>query len=404
MPASRRPGRSVARARGSHWFARALVTTVVMITAINAIRPMVSYRAIELGASPSELGLVAAAYALLSSVIAVPVGRWVDRFAEFRFLMAGSSTVAVTGLALTGLQSIRGLIAAQTVLGAGQILFVVALQSLIARGGDPDQRDARFGAFSVAASIGLTVGPAAGGFVAARGADVAQVFALASALAVCALLGGASLWRRPPHDLERRSARAGEHAQAALPTFLRLFRRPGMAPAMLASLTVLASLDIVVAYLPAYGELHGIPVQTVGLLLASQAATAMAARILMVPLLRMLGRRWLLASSMLASACALAALPIVGARLPVVFVLMAASGVGLGLAQPITMSWVADRTPVDERATALGVRLTGNRLGQLVLPAAVGVVAGAAGLAAIFLALGVMLGGSATLVARTTTS
>jgi MFS family permease len=174
-----------------------------------------------------------------------------------------------------------------------------------------------------------------------------------------------------------------------------------MMQAMLASLTVLASIDILVAYLPAYGELHGIAVGTVGLLLATQSAASLTARVLMLPLIRWFGRRWLLASSMIITASALAVLPLAGADLGVLFLLLACAGLGLGLAQPITMSWVAGRAPRSARATALGVRLTANRLGQLVLPSAVGVVAGAAGVSAIFVALGVLLAASGTVVVRT---
>jgi MFS family permease len=66
-------------------------------------------------------------------------------------------------------------------------------------------------------------------------------------------------------------------------------------------------------------------------------------------------------------------------------------GFGLGLGQPLTMSWVATRAPFDIRATAIGVRLSANRLGQFAVPATIGFVAGVAGLTAIFWSLAAML-------------
>jgi MFS family permease len=387
----------------SRWFGRSLLTNLLVVIAISAVRPMVSYRALQLGATSFELGLVAASYAVLSFVVAVPIGHWVDRLGEYRFVVTGTALVAVVAGALTGIASISGLMIAQAMLGVGQILTIVSLQSLVASNGDPDARDARFGVFSVVVSAGLIVGPALGGFVGGeRGADLTPVFVMASGCALAATLAAGSLWRwPPPASAERaRSTAAGDTPPIA--TTLRLTRIPGMSQALLASLTVLASIDILVAYLPAFGEQHAIPVRTVGLLLATQAAAGMTARALMLPLLRLLGRRWLLASSMMATASALAVVPLVGARTAVLFALMACAGVGLGLGQPITMSWVAGRAPSTARATALGVRLTANRLGQVVLPAAVGVVAGAAGVAAIFVALGAMLAASGTFVLRTT--
>jgi MFS family permease len=371
-------------------------------TANNAVRPMVSYRALELGAPASQLGVVAASYAVLSFLVAVPVGRWVDRLGEYRFLLSGAALIAAVAGTLTTITAIAGLAVAQALLGVGQILTLVALQSLVASNGDPEARDARFGVFSVVVSAALIAGPALGGFLAAdRGDGVTQVFTMAAACALAAMVVAGSLWRWPP-PLERvRDRTAADPSRtAAVATTLGLARIPGMASAMLASLTVLASVDILVAYLPAYGEEHGIGVRTVGLLLATQAASSMTARALMLPLLRLLGRRWLLASSMIVTACALAVLPVMGARTPLLFGLMACAGVGLGLGQPVTMSWVVGRAPTAARATALGLRITANRLGQVVLPAAVGVLAGAAGVSAIFVAVGAMLTASGGLVLR----
>jgi hypothetical protein len=52
------------------------------------------------------------------------------------------------------------------------------------------------------------------------------------------------------------------------------------------------------------------------------------------------------------------------------------------------------------RGTALGVRITGNRLAQLFVPMAAGLVAGAAGLGAIFVLTGALIGVSSVGVSR----
>jgi hypothetical protein len=76
-------------------------------------------------------------------------------------------------------------------------------------------------------------------------------------------------------------------------------------------------------------------------------------------------------------------------------------GLGLGLGQPMTIAWVANRSPRQERALALGVRLTGNRAALLIVPTMMGVIAGASGITAIWLVLAGFLGVGAN-VARTT--
>jgi MFS family permease len=59
-------------------------------------------------------------------------------------------------------------------------------------------------------------------------------------------------------------------------------------------------------------------------------------------------------------------------------------GAGLGFGQPLSMTIVVQLVPESARATALAVRLTGNRVGQVAAPAAAGVIAGNAGASSVF--------------------
>ncbi len=67
----------------------------------------------------------------------------------------------------------------------------------------------------------------------------------------------------------------------------------------------------------------------------------------------------------------------------------------MGFGQPLSMTLVVQRVPEQARATALAVRLTGNRIGQVATPAAAGVIAGSAGAGSVFWLLSAMLVGSA---------
>jgi MFS family permease len=58
-------------------------------------------------------------------------------------------------------------------------------------------------------------------------------------------------------------------------------------------------------------------------------------------------------------------------------------GLGLGVGQPLTMSWLAEIAPPGLRGRAMSLRLTGNRLGQVVIPSAVGLVAAGVGAAGV---------------------
>jgi MFS family permease len=169
---------------------------------------------------------------------------------------------------------------------------------------------------------------------------------------------------------------------------------------MLVSLTVISAIDVLVAYLPAYGEANGLPVETVGLLLSVRAGASLTSRFFMPQLIKWLGRKPLLVLSSAMAGAGLVLLPFVSS-VPLLVGLMVVIGLGLGLGQPMTIAWVANRSSRRERGLALGVRVTGNRAALLTVPAAMGALAGASGIAAIWVALAVFLGGGALVAMRT---
>jgi MFS family permease len=72
-------------------------------------------------------------------------------------------------------------------------------------------------------------------------------------------------------------------------------------------------------------------------------------------------------------------------------IIVAIAGFSLGVGQPLTMSAVSQLTVPQERALAVSARLTGNRLGQFIVPAGAGVLAAGSGTGAVFIALSLLL-------------
>ena len=65
------------------------------------------------------------------------------------------------------------------------------------------------------------------------------------------------------------------------------------------------------------------------------------------------------------------------------YLLVGVIGLGLGAGQPLTMSWLAEATPPGLRGRAMSLRLTGNRLGQVLVPSVAGLLAAGAGAAGV---------------------
>lgn len=387
------------------WQARTLLVALLSMTANQALRPMVTYRALELGATAAQLGLVAGSFALLSTVFAAPLGRWIDRLGEPLFLALGTGLLTVSAVLLSLSGDLAALVVAQALLGLGQVASLIGLQTLMANAGDPKERDGRFGVLTVVASLAQMIGPTVAGFAyGTQGIDLTTIFLLGAIPAVIGLGVSLLLFTRPPERLEQRDGGARQAAQEPLLRSVRtVMRQPGVPYAMLASLTVLTSIDLLIAYLPAWGEANGIAPGTVGLMLGARAAAGLLSRLLMLRMLRAMSRQRLLVRSMLLPTFALLLLP-VSTQPVVLIVLLTIAGFGLGLGQPLSLAWISDEVAPEVRGTALGVRITGNRLAQLVVPIVAGALGGAAGIGAIFVMTGALIGVSTVGVSRSPSS
>ena len=380
------------------WLARVLAGVVLSQAALYLARPVTSYRALALGADARAVGLITAAFALVPLIVAVPLGRASDRWRP-GFLLTGGIALGAVACGLLGLAgTLPGLALASAALGLGHLALTLAGQSLIARQSDDARHDRDFGLYAAAASTGQLVGPAlAGIMLGSTGGGSLEAattlgFVVAAglmAVAVPTSLGTDRLGRAGPSEAreQARPLRAGQIVSAR-----------GVPAGMFASLAILATVDVLTAYLPVLGVQRGIPPAVIGALLSLRAATSILSRVLIPWMVGRLGRIRLLTASAAGSALLTAALPLSGS-IPILAVLLAAAGFLLGIGQPLTMTMVVHAVPSASRGTALAIRLTGNRFGQVATPAAAGLIAGTAGVSAAFWLLGGLLGLAALAVA-----
>ncbi|MFI6082286.1 MFS transporter [Streptomyces sp. NPDC051217] len=388
------------------WLLRLVIAFAFSQAAVSMARPAVSYRALALGADERAVGVIAGVFALLPLFAAVPLGRRTDRGRCVPLLAVGAALIGV-GCGLSGTAgSLAALAAWSGVMGLGHLCFVIGAQSIVARRSTPDEQDRNFGHFTIGASLGQLVGPVAAGLL-VSGHDGAMGRTSALALVVSAGVAAVSLTclRRieppvAPTPPAERSGKDGKPTSGKVPV-RRILRTRGVPGGILVSLAVLSATDILTAYLPVVGEDRGISPATVGVLLSLRAAAAIACRLVMTPMIHRLGRTALLTAS-----CLLGGLLCAGIALPVpvwgMALMLVALGFCLGVGQPLSMTTVVRAAPAEAGSTALALRLTGNRLGQVAAPASAGLVAGVAGTGAPFIMLGVLLLGAAGLGVRGT--
>ncbi|WP_217576593.1 MFS transporter [Streptomyces sp. GbtcB7] len=372
----------------ARWPWAALLVHALLVQALTfVLRPTTTYRAIELELPSALLGVLSACFAVAPLVLAVPSGALTDRVGERAMALLGSGFVLASALtlALAG-HSLPALIGGSVLLGVGHLCSVIAQQAWVANRAHGTGSDTAFGRYTFAASLGQAAGPALivlfGGQREIPDTQIVFTVACAGGLALIAV---SALVTPSPRDASREAAvTRGGTAQ--------LLRLPGLPRALLTSCVVLAAVDITLVYLPALGTERGIAAGTVGVLLTIRGLTSMGSRLFLGRLVARLGRRRLLVLCTMLSATSMAAAA-VPLGTPTLAVCVAVAGFGLGVGQPLTMSWLADAAPPGARGRAMSLRLVGNRAGQVVIPSAAGALAAGTGAGGVLVATAAGLAG-----------
>jgi MFS family permease len=380
------------------WLWALLVNVALAQASIYVMRPMITYRALENGASGYEIGLIAAIYALLPLLIAVPMGRWVGKFGEIPLLFLGCASFIILGVAFAFLNNVIAIAAATSLTGVAHLSNVAASQAMVANRSAMNLQDQNFGYFSFATSLGHSVGPALGGVIAGSAGVLPRsstsAFIFASLLALLSLV---------PFFLFKsiKEIRTQQERDAAGSIKARdVLSRPGIKPAIWTSLSVAAANDVLVVILPLVGTENGISPVVIGAILSIRSAAAMISRFLLGRLTRSYGSARTMNYSIFLSALFLFA-SIYADSAIALGLSMAIVGFLLGIGQPLTMSIVSKKTPTQERAMAISIRLFGNRVGQFLVPLGAGALAAPFGASSVFIGLGVLVASAGVVSAAT---
>ena len=379
------------------WLWALLINVTFAQASIYVMRPMITYRAIENGASGFEIGLIASIYALLPLLVAVPMGRWVGRLGEIPLLVAGSIAFIVLGVSLAFLNDVIAIAAATALAGVAHLANVAASQAMVASRSPLQLQDQNFGYFSFSTSLGHTLGPLAGGFIAGSAGVLPK--SSTSAFVFAAALAALSLIPFLIFTGLKQMRSAEERAAAGAIKARNVIKRPGIKPAIWTSLAVAATNDVLVVILPLVGTEYGINPVVIGAILSIRSGAAMISRFFLGKSTARFGSAQVMNYSIFTSAALLFAA--VFARTPLALgAAMALIGFLLGMGQPLTMSIVSKKTPIEERAMAISIRLFGNRFGQFLVPMGAGALAAPFGSGAVFAGLATLIA-SAGLVSVT---
>jgi MFS family permease len=355
---------------GNRWLLPVLLNSGFLQGAVYAVRPMVTYKSVDLGADPWLVGIVGATFALAPLIFAIQIGRWIDRGNSGRALLFGTLISLFATVSLIFVEDVWLLMLSMPILGIGHLLVMSGGQTMTGNRSVDKDYERNFGLLTFYASVGHALGPLLGGILADRGGlavDVDAAFLFAAGMFVVAAIVVLPLYEKRTKS-ERKDETVGRGSPKAV------FAIPGFKSAILVSGSITAVIDVMLVFLPLLGRELGFSATEVGALLAIRAVSAMAVRIILGPLSKRLGMRWTL--NLGSGVTVIAAILIaVSTDFWVLALLIFITGFSTGIGQPVTMAWVTRITPQPVRGLAIAIRLTSNRLGQVVVPSIAGVLA-----------------------------
>ena len=379
------------------WAKPLLLSSTLTQATIYVLRPMITYRAIELDANAAQVGLIAALYALFPVLLALQFGSLVGKLGEAKFVIYGTVAMMLTSLALIFSDSLITLAIATGAAGIAHLACMVGGQSMVALRAPRESYDRYFGFYTFSASVGHMLGPIIASIVAGSNGTLpkstSNAFLLGVVLTIIALVP-VIRWRN-----EKPTVEGKQNTEGTFKAAVNLVKRPGIMAAIYISLAISSVADVLVVFLPLFGTENNFSPYAIGAILAIRAGTTMMSRFFLGRLSNRFSTFQLLwwstiISTLCCVAMAFAHTPItLGA---IVFV----AGFSLGVGQPLTMSLVSQKTESSERAMAVSARLMGNRFGQFLVPAVAGSLAAASGAGAVFIGLAVLLATSIFSVKR----
>lgn len=340
----------------------------------------------RLGGGAVDIGLVFGSYAIASLVLRPVVGWSSDRFGR-RPLLVGGSILTVVGMLLhLAASNVPVLVAARSILGAGEGFFLVAAIAAASDLAPPERRGEALSFFSLSLYLGIAIGPVLGEAILAA-TDFPQVW-LATAL-IAALAVGLSL-------------AVPESAPMALAPVRRPARSPlihpaGLFPGLIV-LTGMWGMAGFFAFLPGHLETIGMTGASFPLLV--YALIVIGLRIVGASVPDRFGAARVGGAALAVAAIGLAVVGLVP-TVPGVLIGTAVFAAGVAFIMPAMLLLAVSRVPPEERGAVIGTGAVFLDVAFGVAPVALGFVAASTGAGPTFLVSAVVAAlGCALLLAR----
>lgn len=362
------------------------MTSVLVVTVITVLNHMVFTGArftlllfaIQLGASPTMVGILGGLFAILPAVFLVSAGRWADRIGT-RVPMLATSVLIVASAALPWfMPTLPALCLAAAIMGLAYNVFWVCSQQVAGWLSTPQTRTAHYSVMTLGVGTSNLLGPVLSGFS-------VDWFGHANTMLISACLPLVSLTAialglAPTTPGHTPAAVAATSRQG----IFNLLRLPDLRRVFLVAMPLAAAWDFYTFLMPIYGTSLHLSASTMGIVIGTFTGGVLTIRVFLPLLTRRLAPWRLLLVSLAISIVAYMLLAI-ASSVPALIAVSVLLGTGLGIQLPVSSALLFELAPKDRAGEAIGMRVMLANISSTVLPLAAGVLSGLLGVVPVFL-------------------
>ncbi len=347
--------------------------------------PVLPYYAQDMGASPSEVGLILASYSYVTAVALIPFGLLSDRIGHHRMLIIGIALYTMVPLLYPLASNLAQLGFICAFHGLACAVFSPAAIALALDTSTQDRRGEALGWFTTATQSALVVGPALGGLLLNYyGPKVA--FYSCSIIPLLGLIF--TIFRlttaQPAANLTHSSLSSKWRGMGRGSSGSRgWLKQPTIFAGLMAPLFFTIGSGTILAFMPLHSQDLGIAKTGAGIIIATVYLGSALLRVPGGKLSDKIGRKPVILLGLVISFAAMFLISFMNSFSG----LIAAAifyGVGMGIAMPASYTLVADLTPIEVRGLTMGITSSFLHGGLALGPTIMGIVAGMSSYATMF--------------------
>lgn len=308
--------------------------------------PVLPLFATELGAGPAQVGVINGAFLLSAGLFSIPAGLLTDRIGRTRPIVLGTIAVGISSLLVPLCGEPNQMALAYILFGLGLAAFAPSMLSLVADVMPPERLGQAYGWYTTVIYIAMTLGPAAGGFL-ATGLGLREVFIVSGIGSLLVALLASLV-------LPKRVQRHKSDFHAVLAGSFELLHNRWLMACLLATVGSCVGFGVFVTFLPLYAASCGHDPAAVGMVFAAQALTNVCCRVPIGTVADKADRRWIVAAGLFCLAIALAAMGQV-VHLMHLVICAIILGVGMALSYTAIGALIAEQVPAMQRGLAMGM-------------------------------------------------